>query len=332
MKLPLKIPGILALLMMLTIVAAPAGTDTAKPSVAVSDVQVSPAALMPGDTGTITITLANGQKTLAGSTTTSSDTYNYAPGTSGGMTTPSHVAVTSTTSSSAPDGSYIIKEVTLLADAPIRVLSKGFNDVGRMGMGDTAKFTFTIKADDDAADATYTLTLKVRTDDGDIYLNYPIKVQVDGDEPQLIVSDYAEAYNTTENSVSLDVVNPRGTPIDSVKVMASGDEFVFEPQDFYIGTLKAGDMYTADFTVDSRGDAYYSAPQFVLVYRNGDNWHQTAPVSVTPHAPRKGWWDTWSAGFWASLWSYYAAGALSAIVVVALGAVVFRRVRQVKGR
>ncbi|HTX43235.1 MAG TPA: hypothetical protein VMC61_00800, partial [Methanocella sp.] len=328
----IRMLGILALLVA-SIVVAPAGADTARASVSVTDVQVSPAALMPGDTGTITITLANGQKALAGSTTTSSDTYNYAPGTSGGMTTPSHVSVSSTTSSNAPDGSFIIKEVTLLADAPIRVVSNGFNDVGRMGMGDTARFTFTIKADDNAADTVYTLTLKVRTDDGEIYLNYPVKVQVDSDAPQLFVSDYAETYNGTENNkVSLDVVNPRGTPIDSVKVIASGDEFVFEPQDFFIGTLKAGDMYTAEFTVDSRGDTYGSVPQFVMVYRNGDNWHQTAPVTVAPHAPRKGWWDAWTAGLWASLWSYFAAGALSALVVVALGAVVSRRVRHFKNR
>ncbi len=328
MKHLLKILGVLALL----IVAMPAGADAARPSVAVSDVQVSPAALIPGDTGTVTITLANGQKPLAGSTTTSSDTYSYGPGTSGGMTTPSHTAMTSTTSTNTPDSSYIIKEATLLADSPIQVVSNGFSDVGRLGAGDTARLTFIIKAADSAADGAYALMLKVRTDDDGIYLNYPVKVQVDGDEPQLIVSRYADAYNTTENGVSLDVVNPRGTPIDAVKVMASGDEFVFEPQEFYVGTLKAGDMYTADFKVDSRGDAYDTAPRFVIAYRNGDNWHRTDPAAIPSHAPRIGWWDEWAAGLRESLWSYFAAGALSAVAVMSLGAAVFTRARNIKGR
>lgn len=317
-KLPAKFLGILALLMLLNMAAMPAGADTAKPSISVSNIQVSPAALMPGDTGTITITLANGQKTLTGSTTTSSDTYNYGAGTSNGLVTPSHVSVSSTTSSSTPDTGYVLKEVTLLADSPISVISKNYNDVGRMGMGDTATFTFTIKAYSAAADTTYTLTVKVRTDDDEIYLNYPIKVLVDSDEPQLVVSEYAETYNgTEENVVSLDVINPRGTAIDSVKVKASGDEFVFEPQDFYIGTLKAGDMFTAEFKVDSKGDTYDTTPQFVMVYRNGDNWHQAAAISVVAHPARKTWWDAY--------WPYVVLGAVCLIALVGLTAALARR-------
>lgn len=323
-KLSVKLPGILVLLMLAVMVAAPTSADMAKPSISVGDVQVSPAALMPGDTGTITITLANGQKTLAGSTTTNSDTYNYGAGTSNGLVTPSHVSVSSTTNSNTPDGGYLLKEVMLLADSPIYVTSGEFLDIGRMGMGDTVKFTFIIKADSSAADAVYTLTLKVRTDDGDIYLNYPVKVQVDSDEPQLVVSKYAETYNGTDNNkVSLDVINPRGTPIDSVKVKASGDEFVFEPQEFYIGPLKAGDMYTADIKVDSRGDTYNTTPQFTMVYRNGDNWHQTGAVSVAAHPPRKAWWDVWGA--------YVALGAAGLIALVGISVVAVRRFGKIKG-
>lgn len=309
--------GILGVLLIL-IASMPAGADTVKPSISVGSIQVSPSALMPGDTGTVTITLANGQKTLTGSTTTSSDTYNYGAGTSNGLTTPSHVSVSSTTSNTMPDSGYVLKEVSLLADSPIFVTSKGFNDVGRMGMSDTATFTFTVKADGSAVDGTYTLFLKVRTDDDEIYLNYPVKVTVDNDEPQLVVSEYAETYNgTEENVVSLDVINPRGTAIDSVKVEASGGEFVFEPQGFYIGTLKAGDMYTAEFEVDCNGDTYATTPQFVMVYRNGDNWHRTGAISVAAHPPRTTWWDEY--------WPYVVLGAVCLIAVVGLSAAVVRR-------
>ncbi|HTY91837.1 MAG TPA: hypothetical protein VMC84_11730 [Methanocella sp.] len=315
-KLSAKLTITIALFLLLA--TAMASADSGKPSISVSDVQISPSALMPGDTGTVTVTLANGQKTLTGSTTTSSDTYNYGAGSSNGLTTPAHTSVSSTTSSNTPDGGYLLNEVTLLADPPMYIVSKDFNDVGRMGMGDKGTFTFTIKADSSAADGTYTLTLKVRTDDTGIYLNYPVRVQVDSDEPQLIVSKYAETYNGTDNNVvSLDVTNPRSTPIDSVKVLASGGEFVFEPQEFYIGTLKAGDMYTADIKVDSRGDSYNSTPQFTMVYRNGDNWHQIAAISVTAHAARKTWWDMW--------WPYGVLGAVCLVAVVGLSATLVRR-------
>jgi hypothetical protein len=309
---PMKLSTIAVTLALIALIAAvPAYADTAKTSISVSNVQLSPAALMPGDTGTITVTLANGQKALAGSSTTSSDTYNYGAGSSNGLATPAHTSVSSTTNSNTPDGGYLLKEVTLLADSPISVASKNFLDVGRMGMGDTATFTFNIRADSSAADGTYTLTLKIRTDDGEIYLNYPVKVLVDGDAPQLIVSKYAETYNGTDNNVvSIDVANPRGSAIDSVKVISAGDEFVFEPADFYIGTLKAGDMYTADIKVDSKADTYSSTPQFTLVYRNGDNWHQTQAISVATHPARQTWWDIW--------WPYLTGGAICLIAIVGI--------------
>lgn len=309
-----KLAAIAALLALL---AAPACADTGRASVSVADVRVSPAALMPGDSGTVTITLVNTPRTLTGTSTTTSDTYNYGPGVSNSLATPSHSSTTSQVSSSVPDGSYIVERVTLRPDGPIQVTSGEFLDVGRMGMGDTAKLAFDVRADPAAADGAYRLTLEVRTDDDGIYLNYPVTVQVDGDEPRLIVSGYAEAYNTTENGVSLDVVNPRATPIDSVAVRASGDEFVFEPQEFYIGTLKAGEMYTADFEVDSRGEAYAASPEFVLVYRNGDNWHATDPVLVDAHAPRRTWWDAW--------WPALALGAAGLALAAGVAVVLARR-------
>jgi hypothetical protein len=323
-KLPLKFLGILGMLALFVLAALPAGADT-NPSVAVTSVQISPAAFMPGDTGTVTVTITNTPTTLGGSTTTSSDTYNYAPGTSSGMTTPSHVAVTSTTNSNAPDSSYVVSEVSMLADPPIYVTSNGYNDTGRLGVGDSATYTFTIKADSSAADSIYKLTLKVRTSDGDVYLNYPIKLQVESDEPQIAVSHYAKEYNGTDNSMSVDVFNPRDTPIQAVSVRASGDEFTFEPQNCFIGTMTPGGTYTADFNVQSKDNTYDSLPQFVLVYKNGDNWHQTAAISAMTDPPVKDWWSTWFQGVLETWWLYFVAGALCAIVVAAFGAIVFRR-------
>jgi hypothetical protein len=320
----LRMLGILAMLPLLVLAALPAGADS-NPSVAVTGVQVSPAAFMPGDTGIVTVTIANTPTTLAGSTTTSSDTYNYAPGTSGGMTTPSHVAVTSTTSSNAPDSSYLLQEVTLLADPPIFVTSNGYNDSGRLGVGDSATYTFTIKANDNAADGMYRLTLKVRTSDGDVYLNYPIRLQVESDEPQITVSKYAKEYNGTDNGMSIDVFNPRDTSIQAVSVRASGDEFMFEPQNCFVGTLASGATYTADFNVQSKDNKYNALPQFVLFYKNGDNWHQTAAISAVTDPPEPDWWTGVSQGLAANWLTFFIAGAFCAFIVAIFGAVVIRK-------
>jgi hypothetical protein len=320
----LALLSILALLALFAFAAAPAGADT-NPSVAVAAVQISSAVFMPGDAGTVTVTISNTPTTLAGSSTTMSDTYNYGAGTSNGMTTPSHVAVSSTTSSNMPDSSYVLQEVTLLADSPIFVTSNGYNDTGRLGVGNSASFTFMIKADSSAADGIYRLMLKVRTSDGDVYLNYPIKLQVESNEPQIVVSRYAKEYNGTDNGMSVDVFNPRDTPIQAASIKTSGDDFIFEPQSCFIGNMAAGGTYSADFNVQSIDSRYDNLPQFVLVYKNGDNWHQTAAICAACDPPVKDWWTIWyesALGVW---WPYFLAGALCAIVIVVFGAFVFRR-------
>lgn len=279
MKLPLKLLGILAVLVLL--IAVPVYSESGKPSVAVGDVKVTPAALMPGDTGTITITLSNPPKSLSGESTTTTNTYNYGAGESNGLVTPSHQSTTSVSSSSAPDGAVILKEVTLLADAPIHVTSKQFSDVGRLGMGDTAKFTFTVKVDDNAADAMYPLTLKIRTDDSDVYLNYPLSVEVDSSPLKVVLNDAPKSFSTTKKSVILDIVNLRPNGVIGVSVVPTGDDFVFKPmQEYIVGNIGPGEMYTVQFDVTSKNATYNGNPSFKVVYMNGDNWHEAGPMTV----------------------------------------------------
>jgi hypothetical protein len=277
----LKLLGILAVLALIVMAALPAGADTGKPSVAVGDVKVAPAALMPGDTGTITITLNNPAKSLSGSSTTTSDTYNYGTGLSNGMVTPSHQSTTSVSSSNAPDGAVMLKEVSLSSDAPVHVISKQFADVGRLGMGDTAKFTFTIKVDENAANTIYTLTLRIRTDDDSVYLNYPISIVVDSSPLKVVLNDAPKAFSTTKKSVILDIVNLRPNGVEGVSVVPAGDEFTFKPmQEYVVGNIGTGEMYTVQFDVTSKNATYIGNPSFKVVYKNGDNWHEAGPLTV----------------------------------------------------
>lgn len=269
--------AIVALLM----VSMPAYADTGKPSVAVTGVTAAPGVFMPGDTGTITVTIANPSASLTGSSTTQTDTYNYGAGSSNGLTTPSHTSTTQTSSSNTPDDGIDITGVTLTADAPIQVLSQQFNDIGRLGMGDSVKLTFNIKVDDNAADTTYYATLQIRTDDGGIYMNYPIAIQVDNKPVDIYVDSAPQSFSSTGQSVTLDVVNNRPDDITGVGVIPSGSGFGFTPQQQYvIGTINSGDSYTAQFSVIALNGTYTGDPQFKVVYQNGNNLHETAPVAI----------------------------------------------------
>jgi hypothetical protein len=280
----LKLLGILAVLALIVMAALPAGADTGKPSVAVGDVKVTPAALMPGDTGTITVTVTNPAKSLAGDSTQVSDTYNYGTGSTtgpGGQMSVQHSTTTSTSSSNAPDGAVMLKEVSLNTDAPVHVISKQFADVGRLGMGDTAKFTFTIKVDENAANTIYPITLRIRTDDDSVYLNYPISIVVDSSPLKVVLNDAPKAFSTTKKSVILDIVNLRPNGVEGVSVVPAGDEFIFKPmQEYVVGNIGTGEMYTVQFDVTSKNASYSGNPSFKVVYKNGDNWHEAGPLTV----------------------------------------------------
>ena len=281
MKLQMKWLGILVVLIMLVMAAAPASADTGKPTVAVSDVTVSPTAFMSGDTGTIVITVTNPARTLAGDSTSISDTYNFGNGISNqGMV--GHTQTTSSSSTNTPDGSVMLNDVQLLADSPIHVTSTSeFRDLGRMGMGDLYKFTFKIHVDSNTPDGTYFLTLKVRTDNDGIYLNYPLSITVDNSPLQMVINDAPTLFTKTKQSVILDIVNLRPNAVSGVGVIPTGDDFTFKPQQEYIvGNIGAGEMYTVQFDVTSKNASYSSNPSFTVVYMNGENQHQAEPVTV----------------------------------------------------
>ncbi len=280
MKLSTKLVGVLAMLAIVLVAAVPAGAASGKPSVAVGDIKVSPTALMPGDTGTVTVTLTNPAKSLAGDTTSDSNTYNYGTGTSGQYSI-GHTQTTTTTSTNTPDGAVYLKEVALLADSPLHVTSKQYSDIGRMGMGDSAQFVFAIGVDEGTPDGTYTMTLKVRTDDSDVYLNYPVSVQVSSASLKVVINEAPASFSSAKKSVTLDIVNLRPNGVEAVSVVPSGSDFTFKPlQEYVVGNIGPGEMYTVQFDVTAKNATYDGNPSFKVVYRNGNNWHEADPVTI----------------------------------------------------
>ena len=284
MKLQMKLVCILAVLIMAVAVAVPATADTSQPTLAVSSVTFSPATFMPGDTGTLTVTITNPTATLSGTTTTNTNSVAYGPGTSEGQGTQTTNTV-QTTSSSAPDGSVNIQNVQLIADSPVNVLpTSQFQNVGRLGMGQSDTFTFTVNVDNGTADGNYPLTLQVQTDNGNVYLNYPITLTVDSSPVQMTLDTAPTSYSQTGSSVSLDLINLRSDQVNGVSVLPSGDGYSFQPQQYIVGSIGAGQMYTVQFTVSTINATAPGSPQFTVVYQNGNNWHQGQPVTA-PNNP-----------------------------------------------
>lgn len=270
------------LVMLLIVLAAPAYAAATEPSLTVvsGSVIISPGTVMAGDTGTISITVANTLKSPgSGDSHSTQDVINYGTGTSDGVA----VSHTTTQTSSSTDAAYsnaYLKSISLGNNGPIHVDAQ--QPQGTMlGMGDTVTYTFSFNVDSNAQDGLYQLLFRVTTTDDNVYLNYMVPVRVDNTPVQIFVDTAPVSFSTTQQSVTLDVVNNRGNDVSSVSIVPSGDGYTFQPQQQYIiGSIGAGQMYTAQIQVASKNDLNSVNPQFTVMYQNGANWHNSTPATV----------------------------------------------------
>ncbi|MDD1658507.1 MAG: hypothetical protein LUQ41_08665 [Methanomicrobiales archaeon] len=149
----------------------------AAPMVIVSSSHVSPAVLMPGDQGLITVTLAN---TATGATSTETSTY----------------ASLGTTISSVTDVSAMVENVYLDGRIDIRVLAGNSQFTGPLGPGQSVNLTFLIQAPEKSG--VFFPVLHVSVENADP-LFYPIPVLVNLDvgtqkRPALVLSQERPGY------------------------------------------------------------------------------------------------------------------------------------------
>ncbi|HMK46018.1 MAG TPA: hypothetical protein VK436_05285 [Methanocella sp.] len=291
MKIYIKMASIFLILAMLLITPAYAASTQAV--LAVTGTTVAPvesvtattpsAPLMPGDTGTVVVTVTNTLKAAGQgntSTHTSSMTNNYF---GGAEAQPGKTETTSdqTTSSDAATGVASVRFLNLISTGPVHVINGSQTNIGQLGPGDSAKFEFTITVDDNAANGKYFLPLSVKTDSDTVFINQVVAVVVDNTTPKMVINDVPTKLTTSASNIVLDVVNYRANDVNSVSVVPSGDEFSFKPRGEYtVGSIGAGEMYTVTFATSSKNISYSTSPSFMLKYKNGDNWHQSAPMVV----------------------------------------------------
>jgi hypothetical protein len=289
MKTTLKWLSILVVLAVLLM--APATAATVKPVLIMADYKVTPGAstispgpLMPGDTGTVVVTIANTFKGTTGSTSSSSSNSDswpiYSSPPQGGTTT-THTETKTTSSTDTPQGAAVIKFVGLQDNGPVHIVSEPYTNPGSIGGGDRVPFEFKISVDQGAAPGTYYIELNVKTDDDSVYINSRVPVVVVDSGIKMVINEAPKSIGSSRSSVVLDVINQMQGGVNSVSVIPSGDAFSFRPmQEYTVGSIGAGEMYTVTFDV-SRPDASSSgSPSFIVKYKNGDNWHQSGPATL----------------------------------------------------
>lgn len=219
------------------------GTDVvdSRGTVTLEKVRVEPAVLMPGDRGTVTVTVKN-----------SASQY-------------------SITLDKVYSLNAIIQSATLSGGDKIRVLSPPYSSVGVLGPGDSMDLVFDIEVDRSAPDGTYLLDLETRGSARLFGVNWKIPIEVDNTSAEIVL---AEPPGTKD--VVFNVVNPRQNSLSAVEVIPRSAGVRFSPETYFIGTMGADEMYTATFDFEGKsGDMAFS-----VRFKNGNNWHESAVKTV----------------------------------------------------
>ena len=266
--------GVVASALIVVLVLVPAIATAQAPTVFVSNYTVTPAVLMPGDEGTITVVLSSTVPAAAGSPVD----IRVDPGTGETNRSPE-----------TPENAYI--ENALLVSEGIDVLTGSFQDIGEIGPGQSFPLTFRIRAPGE--EGIYFPEVWVRVRDG-AGVRYPIPVNVNSayalaKKPALRVErtvpesvDPGSPFNVT-----LTLHNDGRASARDVAVninVTSGAITPKNSENYYIPELEAGGAAVLNLTFDTDTNAPLGlTPIPVIVdYRSADMaaFRQAATIGV----------------------------------------------------
>ena len=236
----IKIIGFLLILMLVQV--STAATDiTVRPSVMV-EYSVDPAYLMPGDEGTVTVTLKN-----------AAELYSYY---------------------SAPqdkefDLTAQVLEASLMGTDVVMVTSGTYYDVGLLGPGDTIDFTYSIIVSENAPDSIQFLNF-VFVGGGNMYdVKWKVPVTIDTSRIKLINSEISK----NGDYIVLDIANVRPNTIKAVTIVPATNNVEFQPAQYFIGTMDSDEMFTIQFDIEPEDGVEQIGVK--AIFKNGNNWHES---------------------------------------------------------
>jgi len=219
------------------------GTDVvdSRGTVTLEKVGVEPAVLMPGDRGTVTVTVKN---TASQYSITLDKVYSL---------------------------NAIIQSATLSGGERIRVLSPPYSSVGVLGPGNSMDLVFSIEVDASAPEGTYLLDLETQGSARLFGVSWKIPVEVDNSSAEILLAE-----PPGNKDIVFNVVNPRHNSLSAVEVIPRSAGIRFSPETYFIGTMGADEMYTATFDIEGNpGDMAFS-----VRFKNGNNWHESPVKTV----------------------------------------------------
>jgi hypothetical protein len=266
-----RIGGLIALFftaIALFLLVAATASAAEGPAVMVIGYTVEPGVLMPGDTGTISLTIKNMDTQSSESETV--------------VTAPSGTSQQTTTTTSTRGISAEIETIRLSSKSKeVEWMSEGLQrteyfNVGSLGPGESITIALPIKAAAYARDGTYFPEVYIEVDNGD-NVRFPLHVGVDGSEVQLLEQDIPSGISLSESTdIAIVVANNRPNTVSGVNVIvnSANDELEFTPTGVFVGNLGAYEQKTVTFTLTPQSEGV-QVINFEATYKNGINTHSS---------------------------------------------------------
>lgn len=213
--------------------------------------KMDPAVFMPGDTGTITITLKN----LATTSSMSANTQNY-------------------------DTNAVLQAALLKGENGITVTTQNYTGNLVIGPGESAPLAYNLKIPNNLSDGTYFLDFSIRGNSQAYNNNWRIPVVVDTSGVRIIASKPLKLENG-KGKLQFDVANIRQNSISAVSVKFIADGIEFSPSEYFIGSIGSDELYTIEINAEDavKNDNDTRPLTLVAEFKNGMNIHETKVTS-----------------------------------------------------
>lgn len=240
------------------------------PAVMITDYKVEPEVLMPGDIGTIIVTIKNMDTQSSETETTTTTTTCY---------------TSSTTTTSTVNAE--IESIRLSSRSrDIGWLQEGFQrseyfNVGALGPGESVTIAIPIKAAAYTSEGTYFPEVCIEVDNGD-NVRFPIPVKVESSSVEILEKDVPSEISLSESKeIAMVVANNRPNSVSGVKVLvkAKTEELEFTPECIFIGNLAPYEKRDVNFSLTPLSPGNKDI-QFEVEYKNGVNSHRNALKSA----------------------------------------------------
>jgi len=239
-------------------------TVHASPAIMISQYQLSPEILMPGDTAILTLQVKNAETVATQTSTSSSD---------GETTTTVHtlgVDIDKIWIDPATSGGKQIRATT------------SYTDIGYLAAGSSIEVNFKLVVDNNISEGIYFPIVNIDVSGGTDVI-YPLLVKVSNASVDLLPTSVPSKISkggTTELTIT--AVNKRENAVKEVIITPKGDGVEFVPQSYFIGSLATETSEDVIFSVKPI-ETVVSNISFSVNYKNGDNLHINsliAPLSI----------------------------------------------------